>query len=186
MARWVQIRRLLSLEGALVERSVLEAAGLSAWSPDILGYAAYPQFSDVSRSGYRLFVLDAEVEQAREVLNCRDEDEGPSYPCPTCGGKTRRLKSISGTLALTWLYFLMQLNLDFFLTLQFLPVRRRKRICNGDRTRFMPEPVELFTDEELGWSYARENVLSTSKRMLEAYRDIGLDPPDDEDGSKPR
>lgn len=143
MARWVLIRRYHVREGVLVERSVLESAGIQVLAPDLHFYGLYPHIADTSFQGYCLFVLEDDVEDARAILNLRDERQ-TSYPCPETGKKTRRLKNIWGTIALSAFFWMFGGPVP-------APLRRRMRICNESRVRFLPEPPAPFTAEELGY-----------------------------------
>ena len=170
MARWVQIRRYHVREGVLVERSVLESAGIPVMAPDLHFYGLHPHIADSSNQGYCLFVLDDDVEDARAILNLRDETE-TSYPCPTCGGKTRRLKNITATVLGTTFF-------QFFGGPFTWPVRRLKRICNADRTRFVPDPVLPFTSEETSYPVEPPGGLTLRERFLRFLawtRSIGYD-----------
>ena len=175
MGRWVQIRRYHLREGVLVERTLLESTGILVWSPDEAFYATFPPLADSSSQGYRLFVIDSDLKDAREILAQRDETQ-VSYPCPKGGGKTRRLKSISGTIAVSFLFILAGGPIVW-------PIRRRMRICVENRHRFMPEAPEPFTAEELGYppTYIdRVSLKESFLRFLAWTRSIGYEKRDDE------
>ena len=170
MARWVQIRRYHVREGVLVERSVLESAGIPVMAPDLHFYALHPHLADSSRDGYCIFVLDDDVEDARAILGLRD-DAQTSFPCPTCGGKTRRLKNL-------WAMAVVIPFLWFVGGPMVWPVRRRKRICNADQTRFMPEPTAPFTSDETRYLMEPPEGLPLKerfRRFLAWTRSIGYD-----------
>jgi hypothetical protein len=170
MARWVKIRRFHVREGVLVERALLQSAGIPVMAPDVEFYGLHPHIADTALDGYSLFVLDADVEDAQAILNARDDSQ-TSYPCPTCGGTTRRLKNVWGTLAGT-LFF------QIFGGPTLWPMRRRTRICNTDRTRFMPAPVEPFTADETGYPVEPPEGLPLKAhflRFLAWTRSVGYD-----------
>jgi len=174
MARWIKIRQCLTREAVLVERTALESAGFLAWCPDEIVYGMLPHIEGTSLGGYRLFVLDTQAAAARDVLAQRNEAE-TSYPCPKCGRKTRRLRNVTGTLLLS----------IFFFWGGPAPARllRRRRICNVDRTRFTPEAMAPFTDEELGYPAPPLGLMDQFRAFLAWGRSIGYDRTDSDDRS---
>jgi len=144
MGRWVQIRKFLSWEDVLVERSVLHSAGVITWSPDEQWYSTYNFLSVTSAQGFRLFVLDRDVADARAILRNAGPEADTSYPCPKCGGRTRRLRHVLATALMSTLMLAYGGYGPF-------PFFRRRRICNADRTRFAPYQPESFSPQELGY-----------------------------------
>ena len=181
MGRWVKIRRYHVRESVLVERALLESAGLMVWSPDEVFYGIHPEIGDTSREGYRLFVIEDDVADARALLSLRDDSQ-VSYPCPESGGKTRRLKRIWATVLLT------------LLALQFggpapWPVQRRMRICVENRHRYEPEPPEPFTAAELGLPAADVGAVSLKDgflRFLAWSRSVGYEKQDESEKEPPK
>jgi hypothetical protein len=127
---------------ALVEVSLLRSAGLEAWSPELTGFAAYPNLEVGSFHQYRLLVTEPHVEAARDFLAASGADVvEPPFSCPQCGGRSRRLRRV---LAITAVFLFLD---GFYL----VPILRRKRICTACRRRFLPAKPDAFTEEELGY-----------------------------------
>lgn len=175
MARWVKIRRYLTMEAALVERALLESAGLLVWSPDDLSYGTLTHLEGAALEGYRLFVIESDAEEARLLLAQRDEAQ-TSHPCPECGGKTRRLKNISATIMLSVFFGMFGGPVP-------APIRRRSRICSIDRTRFNPDVAAAVTEDELEPQVANATLGQQLRRFLAWGRSIGYDRDDSTDRS---
>ena len=121
-----------------IEASLLESAGIPTYVPDRHWFGVYASLEFGSDHGYRLYVRENDWQDARQILDERQLEIAPSYPCPACGGATRRLRRVLAIIALCILR-------DTFVP---LPFYRRKRICLTCKTRHMPERPERFTAAE--------------------------------------
>lgn len=139
MSSWRPVRRLLTRTELEIEAAVLQSAGIPTFLPDRDWFSLYPSLELGSSHGYRIYVLNEDLQSARLVLNERAADFTPSFPCPACGGKTRRLRRVLAILALCILR-------DSFAP---FPFYRRKRICMSCKTRYLPKRPAPFSETEL-------------------------------------
>ncbi len=68
MSDWVPIRRHTSREALLVERSVLESAGIAVWVPEQMTSSVQPYLAGGFNNPSLLHVLKSDVDEARAIL----------------------------------------------------------------------------------------------------------------------
>jgi hypothetical protein len=139
MSTWRPLRRLLTRSEMEIEATLLESAGIPTYLPDRHWYGIYPSQEFGSAHAYRLYVLETDLQDARLLLGERVLDTAPNYPCPACGGETRRLRRIWAIIALCILRE----------TIAPFPFYRRKRICLNCKTRHLPERAAPFSQTEI-------------------------------------
>ena len=123
----------------MVTVSALRAAGIPAILADFHLHHAFPNL-EFGSSRPRILIPHACRDEAQKLINdMRAREVEPCYPCPKCGGQTRRERRV-------WLM------LGFYVLYNvFFPFFRRKRRCGACKLTFTPPAPVPFTADELGY-----------------------------------
>lgn len=170
MSRFVVLAEFWNVYDAAVAVTALESAGIPAINSDWHLFNLYPHLM-MATTGPRVLVPEDQLEEAAQIMRPiygPYETSAPyetSYPCPSCGNRTYRMRRWFLVIPLTWL--MMQLGapsgygpLAFF---------RRKRFCWNCHHQHLPAPVEPITDEELGYDGHGPTVGEMAKRAFRRF-----------------
>lgn len=135
-------------EHAIVLASALEAAGIPVVVPERHMHSYFPYLS-IGFTAARVMVPAALAEEALSIANASGPAE-PFYPCPACGGESRKLKTRGGPLALA-LAALYPLAIGTW-ALAVPPRVVSTRSCESCGHRFRPERPDPITAEEAGYT----------------------------------
>jgi len=136
---WVTLAECFELIQAQAYAAALRGAGIPVVLPDEHLFSNYPVLSHGS-TGCRIWVLEKDIEDALGIIR-GIETVPPAYPCPKCGGESRRLKSWTKTAAMTWIMLVSGPPGAY-------PFAKRKRVCEDCQHRFDPGPAQPFDRNE--------------------------------------
>ncbi|MAK65365.1 MAG: hypothetical protein CMF75_11600 [Maricaulis sp.] len=124
---------------AIIVESALRAHGIPANIADRHFHSIYPHI-EFGSSRVRVLIPDVLAEEARGVIKSLREgaSQTPIYPCPECGGATRRVRR------LFWIALVTLVG-------TFYPFFSKRRRCPACRKTFRPPPAAPFTADELGY-----------------------------------